>query len=353
VLQYVGGYDKNNVLLRRIIDPFRRAGRPMGEAFREAIVALLAPFNMAVADAADPALKRASVPVLRSALMDAERHEFVLTERGRELEAAGYEGPVTILERGTNVFRHSAGGRERLYRRGGDFGGRQKRPSLPRVDALAALEVDPGGFSPNVLLRPVVESYVFPTVAYVGGPGELGYFAQAGALFPELGMTPPICVPRFAGTVHDRAVERTLGTLGLGMEELLAGRDALRERIARQEIPEGAVSSLDRLRRDLVNGFEAMAEEAGQLDPTLGGTVAGIRNRALLSVARVEREMIRSLKRRESTRLRQLDRVLDSLRPGGSPQDRVLNVTPFLARYGSHFLDEVAAAVSSGVRYPS
>jgi bacillithiol synthase len=338
--------------VRRIIDPYRDPKRTVGEAFGMAIGELLSEFDIFVADAADPELKAASAPVLIRALEEAEDHERRLTARSEALTGAGYKSQVSILEGGTNVFAHGERGRERLYRAPGGYVVRERAPIQAGDEVRRRVEDEPGRFSPNVLLRPVVESTVFPTIAYVGGPGEIAYFAQVGALFEAYGIRPPVIVPRFSATVVEGAIARLMEKLELEGSDLEEGREVLRDRFARREIPPAVTESLETLRRDVASGYEALVEAGSEVDTTLVGALAAIRNRNLAILGEAERRVLRATKRRDLIVFQQLDRVLDALMPTGAPQDRVLNVLPFLARYGEHFLKEVVRSAEGAWRRP-
>jgi bacillithiol synthase len=352
IIQYIAPQGNNRSCLKSLLHPYRAAGRTVAQAFGDAVAALLGSRDLLLTDAADPALKEASKTVLRSALIDAAAHEEALRERTGELEGAGYGGQVAVLAGGTNLFLHGDEGRQRVYRRGSDFVIRERRGVLERDGLLSRLEAEPRRFSPNVLLRPVVESAVFPTLAYVGGPGEIGYFGQVGALFERLAMRPPVVVPRYAGLILERSSERRLKRLRLEPEELAAGRDVLRERLARRELPPSAVSMLESLRARLIDGYERLIGEVEGIDSTLARSLGSIRDRGLLDAHRAERKIVRAVKRGDAIRQVQLERVLDTLRPAGQPQDRVLNVSPFLARHGCVLLDEIEGAIKSSWRLP-
>ncbi len=350
--QYVGPRAETDALVRGIIDPFTVPGRPIAEAFGEAMRAILGGFDMVTADAADPALKEISRPMLRRALREAEAQERAVAERSRELAEAGYSTQVQVADGGTNIFRNGERGRERLYRAGADYAIRERKGVIEAHSLFDELDADPTAFSPNVLLRPVIESSVFPTLAYVGGPGELAYFAQVGGLFDACGIAPPVAVPRFSGLVMDPAMERTLEKLQLSLTDLDEPREALMERLARREFPEDAMRTLAKMRADLVDSFDRLTEQVEELDPTLIGSLGAVRNHLLIGSGRAERKILRAIKRSDHVAVERLDRVLDTLRPGGERQDRVLSVLPFLARYGGRFLAEVERAIHEHWRLP-
>jgi bacillithiol biosynthesis cysteine-adding enzyme BshC len=350
--QFVGPRPETEQAARGIIDPFTVTGAPVAAAFGDAMRSILAAFDMVTVDAADPVLKELSRPMLRRALEEAGEHERAVKERSNELTAAGFPVQVQIVEGATNVFRNSGRGRERLYRAGSEYAVREQKGVIAADDLVRELESDPAVFSPNVLLRPVIESSVFPTLAYVGGPGELAYFAQAGGLFEAAGIDPPIAVPRFSGLVLEPAIERTLENLHLTLSDLDEPRESLMERMARREFPEEAIRTLSTLRADLVASFDRLAEQVEDVDPTLIGSLGAVRNHLLIGSERADRKIIRAIKRRDALTFERLDRVLDTLRPMGERQDRVLNVLPFLARYGTRFLTEVEAAIEAHWRLP-
>jgi bacillithiol biosynthesis cysteine-adding enzyme BshC len=324
----IQGYTPKHV--KSIIAPYR-AGRTVSEAFSDSMASLLAEFDILLTDAADPVVNRAAVPVMRNALENAELHEELLRRRGRELRGAGFGEQVAVLDGATNVFFAGDGERERLYRRGGGFVTAGSGRSMSATELLETLEEKPEFFSPNVLLRPVVESEVFPTLAYVAGPGEIAYYGQLGVLYPEFGMEAPVIYPRFAATLVEERVAQELSRLGMDVREMELPRHELVEVIARRVLPDGVSSRLELLGGAIAGGYRDLMEEAEGIDATLHGSLGRLRNESLSRVGRAERKIIRALKRRESDAIARLDRVRDSIYPLDQPQERVLNVLPMLA----------------------
>ena len=128
----------------------------------------------------------------------AEAHEKALNARVRELEEAGWPIQVPVLEGGVNLFVEAGSGRERLYREDGGFRLRHAGTKLGLEELLAQIERSPDTVSPNVLLRPVVEAAVLPTVGYVAGPAETAYLGEIGPLFESHGILQPMVFPRLS-----------------------------------------------------------------------------------------------------------------------------------------------------------
>ncbi|HEX6925482.1 MAG TPA: bacillithiol biosynthesis cysteine-adding enzyme BshC [Longimicrobiaceae bacterium] len=346
---FLVGNTDNEYLLNWIREAYRPEKSVAG-AFTELLGRLLAPFDFCMTDAAHPAVKRGSAGLLAEALERSREHERLLAERTRAIESAGYRGQVAVLEGATNVFRYGPAGRERIYRDGDGYRvGEGTEPMTPAA-LHQELEADPGRFSPNVFLRPVVESAVFPTISYVGGPGEINYFAQIAGLFPAFGMEPPVVAPRASLLLVEMPMRRLLEKLELEPEQLARPRHELVELLAQDSVPDTVRSTLTELGRSLTEGYRILIEESKRIDPTLEGALARLRNEALTRVSESEKKITQHIKRKEGVRIGQLDRLLAHLRPDGKPQDRVLNVIPFLGRHGLSLLTRIYEEIRVDLR---
>src|SRR5262249_41057389 len=151
-------------------------------------------------DGFDPALDSIAAPIYREVIESAGKLNQSLRERDQQLQSAGYHQQVRITESTTPLFIFENGARVPLHIAGpGKFIAGNKEYSRARLMEVAA--TSPESFSPNVLLRPVVQDYLLPTLAYVGGAAEVAYFAQLGVLHETLvGRVTPI-LPRFSATL--------------------------------------------------------------------------------------------------------------------------------------------------------
>lgn len=307
-----------------------RPGSTVAEAFRETIASLFSGFDLLVTDAADPALKLASADVLLGELANAAEHERLVAAQTRALEAAGYAGQVALVEGAANVFWHGPAGRERLQRDGAGFVANEARRRFTLDELRGVLAADPRALSPNVFLRPVVESSVFPTLAYVGGPAECAYFAQIRPLFAAFGIRMPVVFPRFGATIIPDDVAAARAGVGIPEDELALPAHELWDRVARRHLPTDVRAGLDGVRRALVDGFGGLIGAAEGIDANLPFAVGARRDRAMLEVAKTERTILRHFKARNAALEREVRRVRNHLRPDGVPQERVLTVFQYL-----------------------
>jgi len=323
------------------VDLLRKAYKPgatLADGFAEVLSNLLAPLGMCFVDAASPVVKRLSMPLLLEELDQTEAHEALLREDADKLKSTGYTPQVPILEGAVNLFLEGPQGRERIYRNGKDFELRRSRESVSAEAVRERAESDPLALSPNVLLRPVVESTIFPVMSYVAGPGEAAYYGQIKRLFEAHGLMMPVIYPRHAVTVVEAKVRKRLDKFGLDLERLQRPLHEIMSDIARDEVPEGVRQALGELKSSVARGSADLLKAATIIDPTLKGPVTSARNNALSAFQAAERKIIQSVKRENEVATGQVEVAQRHLFPDGQPQERVLAPLYYLVRYGSDFV---------------
>jgi bacillithiol biosynthesis cysteine-adding enzyme BshC len=310
--------------------------------FRETLGALLEPFGVFLTDAADPAVKRASRPLLERELGASEQHERLLLDRATALTEAGYAIQVPVLAGAVNLFLEGPAGRERLYRDGDAFRLRHSGERLTRDQILARMDADARAVSPNVLLRPVVEAAAFPTVSLVVGPGECAYFAQLQPYFDAFDVRSPVAHPRAGVTVLEGKVKKVLEKFRLEPSALRRPFHDLAGALAREELPDEARKALEAMRAALQQGSAELTTAARGVHPTLVGPVQHALSVSQDAWSDAEKKIVQAVRRESETRLAQLEKAQLHIHPNGKPQERVLNVFYYLFRYGASFLTSVA-----------
>ncbi len=317
-------------------------GATIHGAYAGALAEVLGPYGVACLDATHAAVKVAQRPVLAQALHEATALDGMLAA----LPDAGTG--IRAGDGATLVFLETAAGRERLLVDGSGFRARRSGDRFTMAELDGMLESSPGAFSANVLLRPVVERRILPTVAYVAGPGEYRYLTrQAAALYPAFGATPQTPVPRWGGTLVEPWVQRLLERLGVTAKAVLADDGTLARAILRRDLPAAVTTQVAALRAAITLAERVLGEEGHALDPVLDRAVAGRGRRLTAVVDDLERLFERHLRKRDDIAHAQLRRVLDALRPGGAPQERHLTAATFLARYGQQWLERIVAATDA------
>ena len=321
-------YQEALAMLRRAYDP----SHTIGGAYVALLRAVLEPLGISVLDAAHPVVRKAGAPLLRRALGSAVAIANAVAERDRALAAAGHAPQVASVAGLSLVFASERGQRQRI--------------AIAEGESVAASRSD-DALSPNVLLRPVMERQILPTVAYLAGPAELAYFAQTGAVAAALGVARPLALPRWSCTILEPHVEQILQRLELVPDDLIDPH-AAEIRLARAALPSEVSSALARMRNALDENFGVIAQHAGESVPqkVIDGSRASVAHR----VARLERRLVAAVKRANSALLQDVGTVRGSLYPAGKRQERALNFIPLLARYGRLLPDLMIESASVHAR---
>jgi bacillithiol biosynthesis cysteine-adding enzyme BshC len=314
-------------------------------AFAGAMAELLAPAGIVCFDSSHPAAKAAGAAHILPALEQAAEIDDDLERQSEAIGATARTSGVALGDGAALVMLEGAQGRDRLIAADGAFVTRRGKERFD-LDALRRIaETEPSRLSPNVLLRPVIESALLPTVAYLGGPAELRYLALTPPIYRRLGVEPQRPLPRWSGVLVEPRVDRILEKFGIELDELLAPPGALESRLVRSQLPAQALGALESIRAAVETGYDALERGAAQIDPTLVRPVQGARHQALSGTQDVEKKLVQHLKRRQETELSQIAKARTAVHPGGKPQERVLTVAPFLARYGPALIADLAEAI--------
>jgi uncharacterized protein YllA (UPF0747 family) len=293
----------------------------VGGAYVALLRAQLEHLGVPVLDASHPCVLAATSGVTRDALRLAPDVERALAQRSDAVRSAGFTPQVEDMAGLSLVF--------------GRFGTTKRRLAL---DERVGDDVP---LTPNVLLRPIVEHEILPTVAYWAGPGELAYFAQVSAVASAIGRPAPLGVPRWSCTLLEPHVEAVLRRLGLQREDLSVLHAAER-RLARESMDERTIAGLAAMRANIAALAETLGPEphALGLDAAVNGAIASMQHR----VMRLERRLLAGVARREHAKMRDLATARGALYPFAVRQERALNLTPTLARHGLQLLAEMRDA---------
>jgi bacillithiol biosynthesis cysteine-adding enzyme BshC len=319
-----------------------RPGATLGAAFAR-LVSSLVP-GLVVLDPSDAALKALMAPVLAREVRDSSPTSRLGATAGEALRAAGYHQQVPIRPGFLNLFVMLEGERRALGSVNGMVEVRGLGRKIPVAEAVRMVESDPASWSPGVLLRPLAQDHLLPTVAYIGGPAEIAYHAQIGPCYADFGIPRPVLVPRPSVTLVEPAQVRALEAEGLELWDLQADPEVVALRWAREAHPrvEAAFASTrEALEREMAQVEEALAA----LDPTLRAAAESARGRALHQIESLHEKSVRALKKKDQTRADRLRRTRDALLPGGSFQERGLGVASLVARYGTAVIAEIADRV--------
>ena len=311
-----------------------RPGVSFGVAFHDLLRSLLAGRGLLFLDPLDASIRKIMAPLLAKAVNRAGELKERLLERNQELEAAGYHAQVHV-ERQTSLFFLLEGNRRiTLREENGEYISKDRRYSPAELADRAEQ------LSPNALLRPVMQDYLLPTVAYVGGPAELAYLAQSQVLYEALLERMPVVLARSAFTLLDQHSAKTDGAIStIALRSVFHSEDDIRECIARQLVPLELTQQIRQVEQSTAQTLDALRGSLIAFDPTLAKALDKSSAKVLYQLSKIGRKTARETLRRDA-RAAEDARVLSSLvYPEKHLQERFYSILPFLAKHGSGLLD--------------
>ena len=342
-----------------------RPGAALSQAFAGAMASLFADEGLLFLNPRRAALAKEAAPIYRLAIAKQADVAQVLTTRGHDLQRAGFDEQVAVRANTSLFFFHevATGPRFRLERQeGSDRWLLPQRPGQPQhalstADLLAQLDRDPLCFSTSALLRPLLQDTLLPTVAYVGGPGEINYWAQLAPLYQlfadSLPVQQPLVVPRARFRCIDDSTRSLLRKLKLEPTDVERAReDAIARAQLRQgpasEAGEAASHSLDwttasqALRQQLLSDVTARMEALAGSEPGMKDALRRTRVSIERNIDRLLRRYQRLGRERDAVLCQRIDRLQRVLYPQGGPQERHDSLPYYLAKYGlAAFKDQV------------
>ena len=313
-------------------------GRGMAASFGVFLEQVLGPHGLVVYDSSDPATKPLARDVFVRELKEPGNAARLAGRAGEALVAKGYHAQATLAEGTVSVFHLNA---QRAPIRIEGTQAHVGETTMPLAKLLEEAETHPEHFSPNVLLRPLVQDTVFPTICYVAGPNELAYLGQLKAVYAHFGIPMPLMYQRATATLADSATLRFLTKYDLPLTALRAQDESALNQLLEDQLPPTVEQSLTAVSSLIDERMAAVAAAVPQIDPTLEGAVKSTLGKLQHEVHTLHTKVIQAAKRRDDTLRRQFQRAQALTFPLGHPQEREVGFVWFLNRYGPALVDRL------------
>jgi len=335
-----------------------------GSAFGKLFARVFAEQGLILLDPLDARLHRVAAPVYRKVLADRDVLNSKLLERGKDLESAGFDPQVKVTAESTLLFQMNGGARQPIgygavtdgtAGSGGkpEAGTRSSEAfklgdaSWTRDEALRLAETAPETLSPNALLRPVVQDYLLPTVAFAVGSAEISYLAQSEVVYRHIFGRMPVLLPRADFTILDAKADKLLQKYQLCIENVWAGPQELRKQMEAVSLPKQLAKDFDKRKALIETTLIELGADIQKLDATLAGAVATTREKMSFQLDKLREKTGRALDERAGKIAEHVDFLENLLYPGKVLQSRELSFLPFLAQWGPEGLKELKELASS------
>lgn len=338
----------------RLIQDLRdsyQAGASFADAFGKMVMRLFSQFGVVLINPLDDRLKQVAGDIYSRAMAHGSEFANQLVTASRALEAAGYHAQVHTSAEAVPLFMLDDGRRTALVRRDdGRIHLKGAEKSFAADELLDTVTRCPACFSPNVTLRPIVQDFLLPTLAYIGGPAEIAYFAQLRPNYALLGRVEPVVLPRASFTLIEKRHAKTLSKYGIEFPALFAGQEEVMKQVVERSLDQDTTRVFDETEQVFNEQLEKLRASLLTVDASLAEALKGGREKILYQLNNLRTRFVHNRSKRDETMGQQIERLFAVLYPNKNLQEREINVSYFLARYGYELIDRLYEEVEVGCR---
>lgn len=287
-------------------------------------------------DSHNPELRGLEVPFFKQLIhSSASLHECFL-EQAAELYDLGYGEPIERSGNNAHLFYHYKDTRLLLeLNEEGLYSDRQNICQFTKEQLLELVEKEPYNFSNNVVTRPLMQEFLLPVLAFIGGPGEVAYWATLRKAFHLYDFKVPPVVPRLSITMIEPHIEKWLNEFDLPVETVLKeGNQVAQKNVGFLEDQK----QIDEVVHEVLNQFEDIHKPLRELavNYNKGLEAIALKNELIIKkeISFLAREIEKSVRQKYQHQLMKLELIEMNLCPGRKPQERSLNIVKYLNEYG-------------------
>lgn len=304
-------------------------------AFGKLMAFLTKEFGLVFFSPGDSKAKRLAVELFTSIIEKQDTVHALLDETNEKIQHDGYHIQVEKKADSTHLF-YNINGRTAVLKENGKFV--VGETIFSKEELIEKIKSEPEKFSPDVITRPILQSYLFPVLSQKGGAAEIAYLAQINKLFDLFNLVTPYYKARPTLTIVEKRFETLMAEHDIKFEELVDDVELLINRILAESFPENIEEKFKSLRNHIKCHFEDFSEESLKFDPTLENFAKQTMGKIDFNLNNFESKVFSSHKKRSKRSRERIYRLWHSLYPNRSFQERVINISFFISRYGFDFV---------------
>ncbi|OGD33274.1 bacillithiol biosynthesis cysteine-adding enzyme BshC [Candidatus Atribacteria bacterium RBG_16_35_8] len=340
---------------RIIVDTFKKASYTgshpeekinISTFFSSLIAVMFSGSGIVIIDPSDVELKKISLNLLE---FDVDNHckiNHLINSAGKKLKKNGYQNQLNPVPGTLNSFYCSEGKRYKIYSNMDNknlFEIGDKKYN--RVQLRNLFIKYPSNISLNVVLRPLFQDSQLPVLCSVCGPGEAGYLAQLKTVYELYNLKMPVIYPRFSATIIEKKIKKILVKLEITERELgLAREEMIKKKIDKRlkvNIPE----LMQKMENDIQERFEKLEKTLIDFDMNISSSFDRIKRNMKKEIKVLNKKIYSELKKQDEFTSENINKVYTNIFPNDNLQEREINISAYLNKYGFEFIDELYSKV--------
>lgn len=335
--------------LRDILNQSYKAGYNISQAFGTLMMSLFSKHGLVLAGSNSKLVKEFTSSILKDSILKKDAIFNELNETSSQLEGIGYDRQVVVQK--SNLFWiDDLGNRKKLSVEGEKwFIGDDKHQSWSSDELIQLVNDEPNRFSPNVFLRPLIQDELLPTVGYVGGPGEISYYAQMNGLYKILNKEMPIIFPRISASLIESSIERVLQKLPFNASDYSWRIEDLESKYIEQADTPDLEMLFEDWKSNISSLNDKMIPKVVDIDPTLENTAGKAEATYFTELDKLKGKLYRSVKNQEKTQIDRINKIKQNLYPNNILQERKISFIYFMNKYGMNIWDDMIKALQDEI----
>ncbi|MGE5430937.1 MAG: bacillithiol biosynthesis cysteine-adding enzyme BshC [Syntrophomonadaceae bacterium] len=312
-----------------------KEGETFKSSFKKLLFDIFDEYGIVFFDPQDEKIKELLKPVFKQELDNFHDHTKELVKISAELEEI-YHAQVKVNP--INLFFDDDDGRYLIEPADDDYRLKSKRKKIQKNTLMEMLESNPQKFSPNVLLRPICQDYILPTAFYVGGPGEISYFAQVIPLYNFYNVPQPVIYPRSSLTIVEKNIQKTFDKYNLKFNDFFHEKEILFDTVIKSISDLEFESEFQACEREIHASLDKLKGKLLTIDKTLNDAASKVYEKADQSLKILKDKTNEAQKKKHESTIRQLNKASNVLFPNGNFQERELSFIYFAHKYGTDII---------------
>ncbi|MEI2693734.1 MAG: bacillithiol biosynthesis cysteine-adding enzyme BshC [Saprospiraceae bacterium] len=304
------------------------------EYYRHFVNELFGSYGLLFFNPDNKSAKKLFSPIIKKELLE----QFIYTNAKKSIpviENLGYQAQVNPRE--LNLFYHHAEGRKRMVFESGIYKLIDATNQWTQEEILTELESNPERFSPNVLLRPLFQDYLFPNLAFVGGGGEIAYWLELKACFDYVNIPYPLLFRRFSAIYFDSGVIQKISKTSFSELDFLDSITQLESKFVKNQNNKYVLHPEDFIA--ITKLLEKIKTDSNQLDQSTRTSIEAEIHKILKSLEHIENKHLKAIKNKLEQELLLLHKIKDNLFPNQSLQERFQNFLPYYFKHGQAYIN--------------
>ncbi|MBB2478771.1 bacillithiol biosynthesis cysteine-adding enzyme BshC [Bacillus sp. APMAM] len=340
VFEHFGETEYTNQLLRMMESTIDQS-KTFVDFFSNIILSLFSKYGVLLIDSADKQLRKLEVPFFKQIIEQSSSITDLVLQQQEYIRSFDFSNTIEIGKNAVNLFYYD--GKERIlldyFPEDECFIGKNEKAKFTKMELLTELENHPEHFSNNVVTRPMMEEWLFPTLAFIGGPGEIAYWAELKLAFEHMGFEMPPVIARLNLTILERSIDADMKELQLDTEKTVRDGVADERNKYWNSVKDETLDGLVLEARDwLENQYSQILSRSDKgIEPLIEKNLSI----HLRQLEFLQRKINVNIEQKHDNILEVYDRIERSLKPNNSPQERIWNIFYFINKYGPTFIDDL------------